>query len=189
MSKTRGELTIIGCRAARKQFAALIEQTEAPFVASSREALRADERAIIDYHVQNCAACAAEYRLLALSRATLDAAAAEALVAPDEDFFRGLRARLARGQSPEMAERADESWAAALLLTARQLIPAMAMLLLLIIGATLLWNSGVGVDKDRAPVVSQAPRRDRIDLFDDPAPIAEDVLDTLVAVEEKKNGK
>lgn len=189
MSKTRGEATTIGCRAARKQFAALIEQTEAPHIASNRARLHADERAIIDHHVQSCTACAAEYRLLALSRATLDAAAVEAPVVPDEDFFRGLRARLARGQSPAIVERADESWAAALLLTARQLIPAMAMLLLLIIGATVLWNSGGSGGKDGAPIVGQGPRRDRIDLFDDPAPIAEDVLDTLVAVEEKKNGK
>jgi len=176
MSKTRGEVTTIGCRAARKQFAALIEQTEAPLVASSRAALRADERAVVEYHLQNC-------------RATLDAAAAAAPVAPDEDFFRMLRARLARGEPLAPVERADESWAAALLLTARQLIPAMAMLLLLIIGATLLWNSGAAIDKGRAPIASQAPRRDRLDLFDDPAPIAEDVLDTLVAIEEKKNGK
>jgi anti-sigma factor RsiW len=189
MSKIRGEVTTIGCRAARKQFAALIEQTETPLVASSRAALRADERAIIEYHLQNCTACAAEYRLLALSRATLDAAAAAEPVAPDEDFFRMLRARLARGESPAPVERADESWAAALLLTARQLVPAMAMLLLLIIGATLLWNSGAAVNKDRAPIASQVLRRDRIDLLDDPAPIAEDVLDTLVAIEEKKNGK
>jgi hypothetical protein len=166
----------------------LIEQTEAPTVASGRAALRADERAIIKHHLQECAACAAEYRLLALSRATLDAAAAEPF-APDQDFFRGLRARLARGESPVPVERADESWAAALLLTARQLIPAMAMLLLLIIGMTVLSNSGAMVSKDSTAMASPAPRRDRIDLFDDPAPIAEDVLDTLVAAEEKKNGK
>jgi hypothetical protein len=189
MSKTRGEITTIGCRAARKQFAALIEQTEAPSIASGRAALRTDERAIIEHHVQTCAACAAEYRLLALSRATLDVAAAEPF-APDQDFFRGLRARLARGESPVTVERADESWAAALLLTARQLLPAMAMLLLLIIGATMVWNSPRLAGQDGASIASQPPpRRDRIDLFDDPAPIAEDVLDTLVAAEEKKNGK
>lgn len=189
MSKSRSDDTTFGCRTARKRLAALIEQTEARHLTSSRAALRVNERAAIEQHLQACKRCATEYRLLALSRATLDAAAAAEPVTPDADFFRGLRARLARGQSPAPVGRADESWAAALLVTARQLIPAMAMLLLLIIGATVLWNSGPSKVKGQTPMVSQTVRRDRIDLIDDPAPIAEDVLDTLVAVEEKENGK
>jgi hypothetical protein len=105
---------------------------------------------------------------------------------PDKDFFRGLRARIARG--PELSPaRAEESWAAALLSTARQLVPAMAVLLLVILGATLLWNQP-------RPDTSEAALRPRervvfSDIYDYPAPTRDDVLETLVAVEEKQNGK
>jgi hypothetical protein len=75
------------------------------------------------------------------------------------------------------------------------MIPAMAMLLLLIIGATLLWRSApANWNSSPSPGgrVADIPRRERIvmpDLYDYPAPTADDVLETLVAVEEKKNGK
>ena len=101
-------------------------------------------------------------------------------------FFRALRARIARG--PELSPpRAEESWAAALLLTARQLVPVMAVLLLVILGATLLWNQ-------QPPGASQAAIRPRervmfSDMYDYPAPTRDDVLETLVAIEERQNGK
>jgi hypothetical protein len=76
------------------------------------------------------------------------------------------------------------------------MIPAMAMLLILIIGATLLWNSApskwTGSPAPGGQVAEGVPRRERIvfnDMYDYPAPTAEDVLETLVAAEEKKNGK
>jgi len=71
----------------------------------------------------------------------------------------------------------------ALLVTARQLFPVMAVLLLLMIGATFLWNQ-------QPPDTSQAAVRPRervmfSDMYDYPAPTRDDVLETLVAVEEK----
>jgi hypothetical protein len=70
-----------------------------------------------------------------------------------------------------------------LLLTARQLIPAMAVLLLLIVGATLLWNQAPA-DTNQAAV---RPRERVVfsDMYDYPAPTRDDVLETLVAAEEK----
>lgn len=162
----------LSCRRVRKQFALLNVSAN---VTHSAKAVSA--------HLQTCSNCAVEYRLFALQRATLDAAASPELVTPDEQFFSGLRARIARGPAPLPSRRPEESWTAALLLTARQLFPAMAVLLLLIIGATLLWNQPVS-DASQAAVRP----RERVmfsDYYDYPAPTRDDVLETLVAVEEK----
>src|SRR5262249_25942377 len=93
-------------------------------------------------HLESCAHCELEYRLFSLSRDAMNLAACPDLVEPDRDFFKTLRARMARGPEVVGIEPREERWAAALLATARQLIPVMAFLLLLIIGATLMWNSG-----------------------------------------------
>ena len=187
MSKGSNEPTIV-CRQARKCFPALIEGGR---VVPIREKLSVTERAAAHRHLQTCERCAGEYRLFALSRTAIDTAAAAEVITPGEDFFKALRARIARG--PERAvERADESWAAAMLLTARQLIPAMAMLLLIIIGATLAWNISESASSERPTASNQIPRRERIvfnDVYDVPAATADDVLETLVAVEEKENAK
>ncbi|MGA9772710.1 MAG: hypothetical protein WBV94_27010 [Blastocatellia bacterium] len=190
MSKGNNEPTIV-CRQARKSFSALIEGGR---VVPIREKLSVTDRAATHRHLQTCERCAGEYRLFALSRAALDTAAAAEVITPGEDFFKALRARIARG--PERAvvnlDRADESWAAAMLLTARQMIPAMAMLLLIIIGATLVWNMAESASAEKPTVSSQIPRRERIvfnDVYDVPAATADDVAETLVAVEEKENGK
>ena len=190
-----GEDKTIVCRVAKKRFVALAEQTESTRIVPIRERLSVTERAATERHLQTCKRCALEYRLFTLGRTTLNAAASNETITPGEDFFKALRARIARGEE-QVRERADDSWAAALLLTARQMIPAMAMLLLLIIGATVLWNSAPSKWNDSPSSGGQmaegVPRKDRIvfnDMYDYPAPTAEDVLETLVAVEDKKNGK
>ena len=188
MSKGSNEPTIV-CRQARKSFLALIECSR---VAPIREKLTVTERAATQRHLQTCERCAGEYRLFTLSRAAMDQAAVAEAITPGEDFFKALRARIARGPQHATLERVDESWAAALLLTARQLIPAMAMLLLIIIGATLVWNVAEGSPGRKPSASNQIPRRERIvfnDVYDVPAPTADDVLETLVAVEEKENAK
>jgi anti-sigma factor RsiW len=177
MSNQPNDQTGIGCRQARKRFAALDEH------AGAAAGLNLAERAETNRHLESCSRCASEYRLFCLQRATLDAAAATEPVVPDEDFFKAVRARIARGPELSPSRRADESWASALLLTARQLIPAMAALVLLIIGATLLWNQAPS-DTSQAAV---RPRERVVfsDIYDYPAPTRDDVLETLVAVEEK----
>lgn len=188
MSKGNNEPTIV-CRQARKIFPALIEGNR---VAPIREKLSVTERAAAQRHLQTCERCASEYRLFALGRAAMDHAAATEVITPGEDFFKSLRARIARGPERAGPERVDESWAAALMLTARQLIPAMAMLLLIIIGATLVSNIYESTSNKRPTASNQIPRRERIvfnDVYDVPAPTADDVLETLVAVEEKENAK
>jgi hypothetical protein len=193
-SKRTDEDMTVACREARKRFVALAEQTGSSRIIPIREKLSVTGRAATERHLQTCARCALEYRLFALGRATLDAAASKETIVPDQHFFNALRARIARGEG-SAGERPDESWAAALLLTARQMIPAMAMLLLLIIGATLLWNTAptkLNSSSASGGRVAEVPRKERIvmsDLYDYPAPTADDVLETLVAVEEKKNGK
>jgi hypothetical protein len=177
MTKSFGEERYLSCRQAQKRFAALGEHSFAAIETSITD------RAATERHLQTCSRCALEYRVFALQRATLDAAAAPEPITPDEHFFRGLRARIARGPEVSPAHPVDESWAAALLLTARQLVPAMAVLLLLIVGATLLWN------QPRFETSQAAVRpRERVvfsDMYDYPAPTRDDVLETLVAVEEK----
>ncbi len=173
----------IVCRQARKRFAALDERAAATHMSVT-------ERAATNLHVQACSRCALEYRLFVLQRAALDAAAAEPIT-PDEDFFRALRARIARGPALSLSRAPDESWAAALLVTARQLVPAMAVLLLLMVGATLLWNPPT---PETSQVTNQAAVRPRErvvfpDMYDYPEPTRDDVLETLVAAEEKENGK
>lgn len=167
----------IVCRQARKRFAALDEGD------AGSMSLSVTERTATNRHVQTCSRCALEYRLFALQRATLDAAAAEP-IAPDEVFFKALRARIARGPELSPGRRADESWAAALLVTARQLVPAMAVLLLLMVGATLFWRQPPTLETSQAAV---RPRERVVfsDMYDYPAPTRDDVLETLVAIEEK----
>jgi anti-sigma factor RsiW len=183
MDKEVNEPNIV-CRQARKHFAVLNDDARAS------TSLSITERTAATRHLQTCARCALEYRLYALQMSTLDAAAADP-IAPDEDFFRGVRARIARGPEVSPARPTDESWAAALLATARQLVPAMAVLLLLMLGATLLWNRPT---TETGQLTSQAAVRPRErvvfpDMYDYPEPTRDDVLETLVAIEEKENGK
>ncbi len=139
-------------------------------------------------HIKACERCAKEYRLLALTRTALDLAASPEEVRPDEAFFVALRARIARGPERTLQPAVDESWSAALWLTARQLIPAMTILLILIIGATVFFNnSASGIDS-----TATIRPRDRVvfnDIYDYPAPTLDDVLQTMVAVEERENGR
>ena len=181
MSQKTGREETITCRVVRRRLPALLTAKDARVV-PIRQALSVTERAATERHLQTCGHCAMEYRLLSLSRAAMDAAAAPEPIAPDEDFFKAVRARIHRGEAS--IERADESWATALFVTARQLIPAMALLLLLIISATFLWRSAPQKDNRALESRNALPR-----LFDGPAPSADDALDSLMAVEEKKNGK
>jgi len=172
----------IACRQARKRFPAFDKTSTA------RETLAAGERATIERHLQDCAKCKREYQIFALTRAALDGAAATEPMTADDAFLRGLRARINRGPEPPKSRPAEETWAAALLLTARQLIPAMAMLLLLIIGATFVWSTNVTQGNDRV-ALRPGERVMFSDMYDYPAPTRDDVLETLVAAEEKENGK
>lgn len=182
MSNTMGGETNVVCRVAQKRFAELDEHSTRLINASATKLSVAD-RAATEHHLRTCSRCAIEYRLYALQHATLEAAASPEPITPDEHFYKALRARIERGPQTMPARTADESWAAALLVTARQLFPAMAVLLLLMIGATLLWNqppsdTNLSLVRPRERVVFS-------DIYDYPAPTRDDVLETLVAVEEK----
>ena len=177
MSDKIGRETNVVCRQAQKRFAGL----DGRLVGALK--LSVADRAATEHHLETCSRCAIEYRLFALQRATLDAAASPEPITPDEHFYKALRARIARGPQPLPSRSGDESWSSALLVTARQLFPVMAVLLLLMIGATFLWDQQPS-DTSQAAVRP----RERVmfsDMYDYPAPTRDDVLETLVAVEEK----
>lgn len=160
-------LTTMRCKEARKNFASLADN-------------RADmtRGGAVREHVNSCARCAEEYRLFSLGRTVLDLAGSREAVTPDKDFYAALRARIARGPAPLATSAGSEDfWANALWATARQLIPAMAMLLLLIIGATLMWSNHA------------APQDPSLDAqYKVRGMTADDMLDTIVA-EERLNGR
>lgn len=164
----------MGCSKTRKMFSLLNERHPASEITN-------EARQAAQIHLQSCARCAEEYRVFSLSQTVLDLAASPELIEPGKEFFVALRARIARGQeNPALVQtNGDESWTAVLWLTARQMIPAMALLLLLIIGATMLWNQ---------PAQTERGNTARIDVTE---PTADDVIDStfIVAEERLHNGK
>ena len=171
----------IGCRKVRAQFSALSDRDEGRLGSPERNALNS--------HLDGCARCTREYRLHTLGRTALEAAGSSEPIAPDREFFVALRARIERGPAEEPAPTrgyVDESWAAALLLTARQLLPAMAMLLALIIGATVIWNGG---SQGQGEVAIRPSELIVLGDMYEYRPTADDVLETLVVVEDRENGR
>jgi hypothetical protein len=159
---------IIGCRKARSRLAALARVSGA--ITAELEP--------VERHLENCEACSREFNLIVMTRAALDAAACEETITADESFYKSLRARIARGPDQATVAATADSWAAAVLLTARQLMPLMALLLLLMIGASVLWKS--------APPSGPSLAGNSYDFVE---PTPDDVLDSLAAVEERDNGK
>jgi hypothetical protein len=141
-------------------------------------------------HLSRCDRCAFQHRLSRLERTVLDLAGAARQVTPDEEFFKGLRARIARGDDVTGARVGnDQTWPLLMWVAARQVLPAMAILLLLIVGATLLWGTGSTQEQMAG---SNRPNRpiDRIIVLpesDGYQPTADDVLESLVALEENVN--
>ena len=182
MNERNYNLVKINCRKARKLF---------PALTGSTATMGNDERGVVERHIESCARCEREYRIFELARATLDAAATPEPIKPGDDFFVALRARIERGPEQVAPARgatlADDLWAS-ILVAARQLIPAMAMLLILIIGASLLWNTAPPNNGNNMAVL---PSEKVLfsDVYDLAQPTPDDVLETLVAVEERTNGK
>jgi hypothetical protein len=148
----------------------------------------AEEQAALESHLGSCRGCSLEHKTMTLYRTALDAAGSRERVEPGPEFFKAMRARIERGPESLLA-RQEESWTAALFVSARQLIPAMAMLLALIIGATLLWSSARPRGASAQATMRPSERVMFNSFYDYPEPTADDVLETLVAVEEKENGK
>ncbi len=164
----------MGCRKTRKMFPLLSENDQS-------NNLTQEARQAAQIHLESCGRCAEEYRVFSLSQTVLDLAGSPEIIEPDKEFFVALRARIARGQeSPALVQpNTEESWTGVLWQTARQMIPAMALLLLLMIGATLLWNQ---------PTKTEHGTTARIDVTE---PTADDVIDSsfIVAEERLQNGK
>ncbi len=179
MKYGKNEKTKVSCRDARRLF-----------VPMARRDVDLSLRVLFDQHIESCARCARDYRFTRLSRAVLESAAVAEPVRPGSDFFVALRARIERGATDGARAQhpgADDGWAAVLMLTARQLIPVMALLLLIIIGATFVWGRSTG----NASQVATIPRERVLfsDMYDYPEPTSDDVLQTLVTLEEKENGQ
>jgi len=130
-----------------------------------------------------CARCQAEARIDRFYRFILagdrEAGATEA---PDETWFKGLRARIER-EITAVSGSPEDSFARVVSLVARQMVPVMVALVLLIVGATLFWNArpGQGTGSTDPVLMNQ--------VVEYPQPTTDDVLGTLLAVEDKKNGK
>lgn len=158
----------LNCKQARKLFAPL-----------TKDQVSEVEQQLVAQHIESCPRCADEQRLTALYHTTLKLSGSPEVITPDEEFFIALRARIARGaeQFAPTPVAVEESWAAALLLTARQLIPAMALLLLLIFGATVLWsNSSRSSGQSAQSQISEPTPYDSIDL-------------SVIVAEERGNGR
>lgn len=172
----KNEKVKVNCRDARRLFASM-----------GRPDADLPLRVQFDQHIETCSRCARDYRLARLSRAVLESAAVVEPVRPDSAFFVALRARIERGRTDEAsahwATGADDGWATILMLTTRQLIPAMALLLLMIIGATFV----LGKSPSTTSQVATIPRERVLfgDMYDYPEPTSDDVLQTLVTLEEK----
>lgn len=147
MSRQIEKATKLNCKAAKQRFAQMLDKRNQ----NDREtSFTGNERQALELHLSHCNGCTQEYRLFSLTHVTLRLSASPEVIEPDNDFFVALRARIARGDERVTARQnhADESWSAALWVTARQMIPALAMLLLVIIGATLLWNQPSSNDRN-----------------------------------------
>jgi hypothetical protein len=171
------------CREARRHFSVLLNNPS--------DLDNTEDRRLLERHLSECGKCEREYSLFSLGRTVLDMAASNESVSPDKDFFVALRARIARGPdertAPRPTQAPDESWAAALALTTRQLIPAMAILLALIVSATFIWGNN---QTDYTEVAVRPSERVVFgDMYEYPRPTTDDVLETLVAVEELENGR
>jgi hypothetical protein len=177
MSIRKDAVMGIVCRQARKMMRA-----------RPTSSFTAEERAALENHLGSCRNCSLERQSMTLYYTALDMAGTSERVEPGPEFFKALRARIERGPESLLA-RPEESWTAALFVTARQLIPAMAMLLALIIGPRLLWSSAPPRGASAQATVRPSERVMFNNFYDYPEPTADDVLETLVAVEEKENGK
>jgi hypothetical protein len=165
------------CGQARKRINAL--QSPGPQGASGK-AVESDLTA----HLARCGKCEAEARIARLYQLVLQegAAAGMATDAPDTAWFRGLRARIEREDQANF-QVVQDSFARTMSLVARQMAPVMIVLVLLIVGATLYWR---GVP-DRSVASNDPVLMNQVVEY--PQPTTDDVLGTLLAVEDKKNGK
>jgi hypothetical protein len=143
MSRQIEKETKPGCREVRQSFAGILKN-------QSEDAFKVHRLETFKLHLNDCKGCAREYQLFSLGRTALDLAASPEVIEPGNEFFVGLRARIARGNEVSATPRnnAEEPWTTALLITARQLMPALAMLLLIILGTTLLWQQPAGFDNN-----------------------------------------
>ncbi|MGH9761840.1 MAG: hypothetical protein ACREDR_13875 [Blastocatellia bacterium] len=141
-------------------------------------------------HLENCNRCRDGYRLYRLGKGILRLGGASEPIIPANDWFVSLRARINREPAPTDRGGQEEPWQSALWQNARQLIPIMALLLLIVLGATLLWSTGSG--SGRAADRSSVRASDRVffnEVYEYPQPTTDDVLQTLVAIEDRPNGK
>jgi hypothetical protein len=179
---------VLRCRSVRGRLVAFIDQNSDQ--ERTAAGMSSAEREAIETHLQGCRRCVRRYRMGELERTVLYWAGAPEPVSPGDEFFAALRVRLARGpvETLQEAGSAEESWATVLVM-ARQLIPAMAILLLLMLGATFLFDrQSTGVSSD----ISSVRPTERIlfsDVYDLSNPTRDDVLETLVAIEEKEDGR
>jgi len=133
-------------------------------------------------HLTRCTRCEAEARINQLYRFILGGDSGDATEPPDAIWFRGLRARIER-EDWHNSNVVEDSFARTVSVVAQQMVPVMVTLVLLIVGATLFWT---GRPDQRVGSTDPVLMNQVVEY---PQPTTDDVLGTLLAVEDKKNGK
>lgn len=168
------------CREAQKAFVVLDRTRQSE--SDSRDLLVEQ----VERHLSECGDCATEYRIQRLGKAVLRLAGAEPAQGPDREWFAVLKAKIAQ-QSDAVAPRvaSEDSLPGLVWITAKQLIPIMTAVMVIILGVSLFWRTTVapqdtGQASDRFLFSPQ--------VYEYPQPTRDDVIDTLVAVEDR-NGR
>jgi len=175
------------CREARIEFSVLDKSRRlSPGAKGVTPGGRED---LIERHISECPACEREYRIFSLGRTVMELTGSSQPIIPDKEWFVAVKAATARlSDSRRFRVLTEESWPGLVWLTAKQLIPIMAAVVVIILGASLFWRNSP-IPQDRSGVMVN----DRFVLsgqvYEYPQPTRDDVIETLVAVEDQKNGK
>jgi hypothetical protein len=177
------------CRDVRKEFLLLNSTPSAPRADNPAGSLSDGRtKSALEQHLALCLDCAREYRIFSLGRAVVGLSGTSEQIQPDKEWFASLKAKVAR-QADLARQRSgiEISFPLLVWITAKQLIPIMAAMVAIILGASLLWRNS-----PRQPELSAARASDRFvfnEVYEYPQPTTDDVIQTLVAVEDKQNGK
>ena len=180
MTVERNQDSKVNCREARKQFSVL---ARGGFRLTDEDG----QGTPVENHIRSCSKCLDEYQLLALELTVVDLFGAAVTFQPEESFYYAVQNRIRREEYKASLPSMDP-WPTLLWGSAKQLIPAVSMLLLLIIGATLFWRTSSSNGNDQATNIewSNLIAGEQYELSQ---PSLYDVAGTTAEKEENGNGR